>query len=342
MGISGQVNMLPSKADFKLSVRLPLRIPIFLNSQFSLIESASGIKISDTAVGNLDLSDPQANALLQYGLKKTLGQDYAKRVSEGIRGLTINQTHLEFTFTPIGNPQNDFANAAKRISQYAGQEIKFHQPHLQHYLDFLTEYNASITSSQWPLEKILEAVLTEANSRSRQSKLNLHEENLNALYSLAIQFSPDLFGRFVPGLQTQPLLKSKQYTLTLQSRSDLAKHFVSSAGLYILAEKGISFSIGQAKEEIDSVKGSGFSFSDLAADRAGIHFAELATDSTNKNKRIKISGLVETDFFPNTSDLPEGLSETEFKDQFEDTSSEKYKNLIKLIDRKILSLPHYQ
>jgi uncharacterized protein YfiM (DUF2279 family) len=76
----------------------------------------------------------------------------------------------------------------------------------------------------------------------------------------------------VPTIQRQP----RPLILTLQGRHDLAQHFAISAALAAWAGEPLANTIGLDKEVDDARGGSGFSFADLAADRAGTRFGELA------------------------------------------------------------------
>jgi hypothetical protein len=58
--------------------------------------------------------------------------------------------------------------------------------------------------------------------------------------------------------------------IMLGGRQDLRLHFIVSLGIKVIADSGISFAAGEFKELLDALSGgSGFSFADLAADRAG-------------------------------------------------------------------------
>ena len=60
-----------------------------------------------------------------------------------------------------------------------------------------------------------------------------------------------------------------------------------SAGIKLIADSGISFAAGEFKELLDALSGgSGFSFADLAADRAGTHFAKMAVGRDFPGKNI--------------------------------------------------------
>ena len=82
-------------------------------------------------------------------------------------------------------------------------------------------------------------------------------------------------GPLVPAAKEWPLPKRR--TVTLQGRVDWAQHFIISAALTLVGGDIISDAIGLFKEVEDSRIGSGFSFADLAADKAGTRFGGYAT-----------------------------------------------------------------
>ena len=108
--------------------------------------------------------------------------------------------------------------------------------------------------------------------------------------------------------------------ITLVGRNDLARHFWVSAALAILSDEKRSMTVGIAKEMMDATEGgSGFSFDDLAADRAGTLLAVVATKNelNARNLQTRIGqGVVIADFFPGIEGLPSGLSRDEFQSQY--------------------------
>ena len=95
-------------------------------------------------------------------------------------------------------------------------------------------------------------------------------------------------------------------------RNDLSRHFWVSAALVILFDENRSMTVRIGKEMMDATEGgSGFSFVDLTADRAGTLLAVAATKNgaNARNMQTKIGqGVVIADFFPGIEDLPEGLT----------------------------------
>ena len=133
--------------------------------------------------------------------------------------------------------------------------------------------------------------------------------------------------------------------ITVAGRKDLRQHFVISAALEVLSDAGVSFAIGEFKELTDSGRGgSGFSFVDLAADRAGLKFAELALTSggaaaVQRNARaLEDPGF----FFPSIRGLEEGLTAAQFEQRYGSVESEAYVAVVNEIDRRIARLPLFK
>ncbi len=134
-------------------------------------------------------------------------------------------------------------------------------------------------------------------------------------------------------------------SLALYGRTDLPKHFLVSAGLAVSAGSKLSNFIGLAKEVEDSDKGSGFSFADLAADKAGVRMGESATGSSTQAALLqqKMGEMErETDFMPLIDGLPEGIRKLEFRNRYNDLDSESYAMVNDEIDKRIKDCPVYR
>lgn len=127
-------------------------------------------------------------------------------------------------------------------------------------------------------------------------------------------------------------------TVLLRGRYDLAQHFSISAATAAKGGSGLSHLVGLAKELSDADGGSGFSFPDMLANRAGIRFAELATDSADSAlhvRRMARAGLTEADIMPSPEGLPEGMQQAVLVRTIGTPSSPGYDRLIEHIDRRI-------
>lgn len=151
------------------------------------------------------------------------------------------------------------------------------------------------------------------------------KRSISALHTVAIYCGhfkyQNVVGNVVPNdMKKKPTGCAR---VTLGGRRDLRQHFVISAGLKAATAAGVVFAIGEFKELLDSNQGgSGFSFDDLAADRAGIRFATTFLEAKPVQWQALLDTMV-TDkaIFPNISVLPAGLSNAEFERRFGDIYS---------------------
>jgi len=140
-------------------------------------------------------------------------------------------------------------------------------------------------------------------------------------------------------------VQGKQYLAFLYKRSDLAQHFIGSAALTASANNQVAKVVGEDKELNDAQHGSGFSFVDLAADKAGTRFGEVATASPESARKLQLvmSNIKDyTDFMPDPRDLPEKMNEADFKSRYGSVNSDAYQALSKTIDARIAEIPLYK
>ena len=128
---------------------------------------------------------------------------------------------------------------------------------------------------------------------------------------------------------------------TLYGRRDLAQHFAISSAIAVAGGSVLANAIGAYKELDDSRGGSGFSFADLLADRAGVELAEAATGSAAQSvqRLMANAGLQESDFMPSLDELPEGLLEMEFRQGYGDLDDARYGYVKREINTRIALLP---
>jgi hypothetical protein len=144
----------------------------------------------------------------------------------------------------------------------------------------------------------------------------------------------------VPAARTWP--RVRWVMITLGGRHDLAQHFVVSATLAAWSGEPVADAIGLYKELDDARHGSGFSFIDLTADRAGTRFGELLVKKPEALMTRVKGGLQDRQLLPVFSDLPEDLHQNEFRQRFESPDSPQFKALSREIERRLDSLPLYQ
>jgi hypothetical protein len=103
--------------------------------------------------------------------------------------------------------------------------------------------------------------------------------------------------------------------------------------------------IGVYKELDDARGGSGLSFPDLAADRAGTHFGAQAARSRQSARALQkcfVAGAVEADFMPDVSGLPAPNDAAELEGRFGGVGGAAYRQAEGEIERRIAALALYR
>lgn len=129
--------------------------------------------------------------------------------------------------------------------------------------------------------------------------------------------------------------------VTLAGRHDFAQHYSISAAIIASAGSPLADAVGLYKEIDDSQGGSGFSFNDIAADRAGVRFGELATMNpagAQKVQRAAAGRFSASEIFPEVKDLPEFMPEAEFKRRYGGIGGAEYRKMTAEIERRIAAL----
>lgn len=195
------------------------------------------------------------------------------------------------------------------------------------------------------LARSLEAAFRLARERSLPG--DAVRENRAAILALGVLLGhwrvESLLGQGVHGPSLRQAARSFRGS-TLRGREDWTRHFFVSAALAVLATGSVSDAAGLLKEEVDSAGGSGFSFGDLLADRAGATFAEWATrdQATALALQQRVArGFRIGDYFPDATGLPEGLQETELRARYGGVGGEGYRRLAQEIERRIRSCAAY-
>lgn len=174
------------------------------------------------------------------------------------------------------------------------------------------------------------------------------EESRNAILALGIVLGhvrvASLLGMSLDA-RTLDAVRNAYRGATLRKREDWPKHFFVSAALTVIAASNVSNASGLFKEEKDAAGGSGFSFGDLLADRAGTTFAEVATRSEASARAFAeklCHGFDVNEYFPSAQGLPEDLSDAEFQARYGGVGGEGYRRLMNEIERRIAGCAAYR
>lgn len=171
-------------------------------------------------------------------------------------------------------------------------------------------------------------------------------ENRAALLALGYVLGHSRVKKFVgPEIPDVPPELSKKFrAVSLRGRDDWSRHFTLSAALEVLSNELASHAIGVLKEELDADGGTGFSFGDVLADRAGTRLSVSATRSKQEARAMQArlaEGFNVADFMPTGDDLPEGLPHPQFIQQFGGVGDPRYDKILAEIDDRIARCAAY-
>ena len=217
----------------------------------------------------------------------------------------------------------------------------------QAQIDHLLAVIKPLRSAQRTFGLCFETVFTLA--RERSVGRDAIKENQAGIFALGILLGhpriEEILGLTGAG-DGRPAARHNLIPVALRGRSDWTRHFCVSAVLAVLSDEAVSGAAGLLKEELDGdTGGSGFSFSDLLADRAGTIFAIQATrdEASARAMQERLAGGFRIDeFFPPAADLPEGLSDAQFQARYSGVGGEGYLRLIAEIERRVTGCAAYR
>lgn len=175
-------------------------------------------------------------------------------------------------------------------------------------------------------------------ARERSENGEAIAENRALILVLAFYVNQKNLNNLIPSSNVWP--RPNWRSVTLSGRNDFTKHYLVSAMLAAYAGTPLADAVGLYKEIEDARGGSGFSFNDIAADRAGTRMGELATGSESRAKKVQVLMVEakEIDMMPATADLPEFMPQAEFKRRFGGLEGEKYRQMLADIERRVTAL----
>ncbi len=128
---------------------------------------------------------------------------------------------------------------------------------------------------------------------------------------------------------------------TMHQRRDLCQHFAVSAALAEAQGPVLAEAAGLLKELADLEGASGFSFADLAADYAGVAFAQKVKKTPAVLADLA-KGFAVADYVPSVSGLREGLSRERFEADYGSAGDPRLMNALEAVRARVIELPAYK
>ncbi|HWO43489.1 MAG TPA: hypothetical protein VNO43_16995 [Candidatus Eisenbacteria bacterium] len=323
-------------SDTTLAVHASLEVPgapfgRYVNIAAIVRENGAVPRFERLRIGQLPLPGPLGDALVRAGLAFYLGIDGYRSALQAVKEVRFDGDALALTYE--WDPDLTDTVRAALLPRKEQERIYAYQMRL-------VEISRQMRTKEVSLVDLLVPLFSLADDRSRGAEAVA--ENRAAILVLTLYVNQKGLSRFVPAAREWPRPDARR--VTLNGRSDFAQHFTVSAALAANAGGVLSDAVGLYKEIADAREGSGFSFNDIAADRAGTRFGELAASSETAlqlQKRLS-AGVTERDLMPETRDLPEFMPEAEFRRRFGGLEGAKYRQMIAEIERRVAGLNLYR
>lgn len=165
-------------------------------------------------------------------------------------------------------------------------------------------------------------------------------ENRAALMALAAHAVERHPGTWLTAARTWPRLPARG--LRLDGRKDFPIHLLVSATLAAEGGGVLADALGLMKEVDDAQHGSGFSFNDIAVNRAGARLGGLAVSEPVRLQAALARAVTARDLLPDVSDLPEFMSEAEFITRFGGVGAARYRAQVAEIEARVRAMPLYR
>lgn len=324
----GALVLAEQSAEIRLSLRPPL-LPgeSFFNLSLTLRQAVGEPKISAAQIGKLPIPPALAELALAAAARLAGYEHEWQLARKAIRELRFEPAHRRVIVSYVWEP----ALLERARSLAVDRDNLARMRSAQEMLAAMLDHQAP--GSKIRLPAILGPMLDINGSDQRDNRRA-------AIFVLAAYLSEKDIAALIPEAANWPRIRP--VTLTLLGRRDSAQHFVISAALAAWAGEPIADAVGLYKELADAHRGSGFSFADLAADRAGTRFGELLGGNDARLQALLPDKLSDRDLAPTINDLPEAINDREFRRRFVSTSSPAYRQLADEIERRLNAMPLYQ
>lgn len=302
----------------------------YLDFSFKLIQSGNDIRIKSFKIGEISIPDPAANYLLPALARTAPFKNYWRLGEQYVKDVRFTADGLQISYLGA------IVDAAKQLVIQQHREYPNLHLYQQQINDIVSRHDPAWRLS---LMNLLQPLFLSAYQRSTED--TAIRENRAVIIAVGSYIYKYDLRRYLP----LGLVYSKEYSVFAYKRIDIPQHFIASALLAAVDASILGERLGEDKELADAEKGSGFSFIDLTADRAGTRFGQLATGTPKQARELqRIMSRTQdyTAIIPDIQGLPEQLDEPAFKARFNNTDSTLYRSMIAEIDERIDALPLYR
>ncbi|GMM69080.1 hypothetical protein MTsDn1_23750 [Alteromonas sp. MTD1] len=335
----GRVNISPIGGT--VSITYAIKDSGYYVNASALVLPGNSLQVQQLQVGNLAIPGRFLLSFLEYVVNTYTKSEIATIALSRVEEVTMRDGELSLNVGRLDTFLAELNVAASNLSQSEASELEVLTAY---YLRYISGREIALSLTPVSLTEYLREGMARAREQSHsKSEAALH--NKAVILALAVYVGHHRVGNLVGDIQpyADKALKPKVGAV-LHNRNDLARHFIISAALELLAEQGMSLAIGEFKELMDRGQGgSGYSFVDLAADMSGAKFGSVAI---NPEKAVEVQNAIariqnELEIITPINNLPEGLSKQTFTQVYGGVDSQAYLDEVKEIQRRLDEIALY-
>jgi len=329
-GMEAELN--PQSAIIGASLKLP-RTPFgsYLNISVELLSTAGQVEVSRVQIGSVPLPGIFGRWAGHLAHRLLIRDPAYAAIAASVQRIDFreNRVTLDYLWQPQLLTQLQRKSAALLIPDADRTRLLVYAKFIQLQLKPISR------GTKFPLHRLIQPVFALARSRGGDAV----SENRAAITALAA---------YVSGVSLPKLLKEEGKDIRrgppvlplLHGRWDFSQHYLIAAALAANGGSRLANALGLAKEEDDARRGSGFSFTDLAADRAAARLGEqlIGANAMQTQQRLAQTSR-DIDLMPDFNDLPEFMPNDEFVRRFGGVGKPRYQAVINEIDQRLARHP---
>lgn len=315
----------------------------YLNVSARVGQSANGFPPVSLTIGTIPVPEPLTRWLLTRGLMMLDLPAPERRLDRFVRQFRVAGDKRQYLALVRLQPDPELIDGLK-AAPGLGSSVEPELVRLYYNAlldrDLRTGFGAKSLATFTSTAFSLAAQRSQSGDPAAETRAALVAMSLFTIGSKATTFSGK-FNPFDAACVPQPAV------VTLAGRTDLPKHFALSAVLSALFEDRLSRAAGEWKELNDSTPGgSGFSFVDLMADRAGLRLGMAVNGDTGRLRELqqRLARAGEERLLPvrSLNNYQEGLTAIQFQRGYRSINDERYRRVVARIDNELDRIPLYR
>jgi hypothetical protein len=316
----------------------------WINLRASVPEFDGAFTLSELSVGPLSIPPALALGVGRHAANLLIGERFGDTVLSAATRLDIEGGDMIFELAMDEMGSNGLMRGI--FGKMRGSDMPQASDIDRYYLDI----RAAMDRGDLPTDGTYLPYLVYTLQAALEGSETEGTENAytSAIIALALVCGAGDFTLIVGGAVGSEFLADRNWktncgALTLNGRIDSRRHFTTAAAIQAASNRGFSVSIGEFKELYDTIKSGGFDFTDITANNSGIRMSNTMMSASRADWPALISRIrTERDVIAAFDDIPQIMSEEEFRQTYSDVESPEYAAMIARIEAKIDELALHQ